>query len=233
MAKKLEGYSGIIVSVDFPCTKRSGLGKLKEVVGNTHFLDEVAAYKFGIGQVTNLDECCELVRSYDDGIPIIYDHQKAANDAPHIGRLFAEVFSEADYVILVPGFDPDLLMDWMDAARDQGLGIIVGSRPSFTDNISDGAIKSVYTQAANFGVYDFLVPGNLPGISRGIKEYLEEIGVEKPRFFAPGIGAQGGDIPAMLGAVGPFFAIVGRGIYNAEDVTQAAQEFGRQIYERP
>jgi len=83
--------------------------------------------------------------------------------------------------------------------------------------IADEAIMEMYLNAANLGVSDFVVPGNKPDDIRRIRETLEQRGVS-PTFYAPGFVAQGGSISDAAKVAGDsWHAIVGRGIYKAEE----------------
>ena len=95
--------------------------------------------------------------------------------------------------------------------------------------IADEAIMEMYLNAANLGVSDFVVPGNKPDDIRRIRETLEQRGVS-PTFYAPGFVAQGGSISDAAKVAGDsWHAIVGRGIYKAEDIRKSALEHTSQL----
>lgn len=91
--------------------------------------------------------------------------------------------------------------------------------------IEDDAPKRMYLDAAKLGVEYFVIPGTKVD---KMKEYcllLEKI--IKPKFLFPGIGKeyQGGDILKAFKAVSSLssYAIVGRAIYAAKNIREAAK----------
>ena len=95
--------------------------------------------------------------------------------------------------------------------------------------IADEAAMEIYMNAAEQEVTNFVVPGNKPDVIREIRAALEGRDV-KPIFYAPGFVAQGGRIKEAAEAAGDnWHAIVGRGIYEAEDKKKAAIELTSQL----
>ena len=95
--------------------------------------------------------------------------------------------------------------------------------------ITDEGALDMYRIAARAGIHNFVVPGNKPDVIKQIKEVVEAEGVS-PVFYAPGFVAQGGKIEAAAEVAGDrFHGIVGRGIYKAPDMKQAAIEHTSQI----
>ena len=91
------------------------------------------------------------------------------------------------------------------------------------------AIREIYLTAANLGVTDFVVPGNKPDAITEIRKALEETGIT-PCFYAQGFVAQGGEIKDGEKAAGKYFhGIVGRGIYKAENIKEAAIELTKNL----
>lgn len=87
----------------------------------------------------------------------------------------------------------------------------------------------MYLNAAEMGVSDFVVPGNRPDDIRRIRETIEQKGTS-PVFYAPGFVKQGGSISDAAKVAGDkWHAIVGRGIYKAEDIKEAALEYTSQL----
>jgi len=81
--------------------------------------------------------------------------------------------------------------------------------------------EQMYEIAKNLGVTDFVVPGNKP---EKIKEYRKLLG-EDAVFYSPGLVAQGGSLTEGAESAGKYWhAIVGRGIYQAENMKKAAEE---------
>src|SRR3989338_11250845 len=82
---------------------------------------------------------------------------------------------------------------------------------------------------ARAGINDYVVPGNKPDVIKQIREVVEAEGAT-PVFYAPGFIAQGGVISEAANIAGKrFHGIVGRGIYDAQDMKTAALEHTSQL----
>ena len=92
--------------------------------------------------------------------------------------------------------------------------------------IADNAPERIYTIAAGMGVVDFVIPGNKVEFVAKYRKLLEDLmGADNVDFFAPGFIAQGGKITDFAKAAGRvWIAIVGRAIYEAENIREAALE---------
>ncbi|HLD00350.1 MAG TPA: orotidine 5'-phosphate decarboxylase / HUMPS family protein [Candidatus Nanoarchaeia archaeon] len=223
----------IIPACDVP------LDLYEKIVRDTADIEGVGAYKIGfeLGLGYGLPRIVELTRKYNKK-PIIYDHQKAGTDIPDTGKNFARTMKNAgvDAVIFFPQSGPETEKAWIEAAFEQDLGVIIGglmTHPKYVRSeggyLADEAIMEMYLNAAELGVSDFVVPGNRPEDIRKIKKTLEQRGVS-PTFYAPGFVAQGGSISEAAKVAGnSWHAIVGRGIYTAEDIRKAALEHTSQL----
>ncbi len=211
----------------------------EKIVQETADIDGVGGYKIGffLGLKYGLPKIVDIAREYTDK-PIIYDHQKAGTDIPDTGGKFAEVCKDAgvDAVIFFPQAGPETEKAWIESAHEEGLGVIVGGemthkgyKKSEGGYIDDGALDEIYTNAANLGVTDFVVPGNrLERISH-YKDILKSRGIE-PIFYAPGFVAQGGKITDAAEVSGEYWhAIVGRGIYESDNIRKSALELTSQL----
>jgi len=211
----------------------------ERIVRETADIEGIGGYKVGffLGLDYGLPKIVEIARKYTDK-PIIYDHQKAGTDIPDMGGKFAKICKKAgvDAVILFPQSGPETEKAWIEAAKEEGLGVIVGglmTHPKYKKSeggfLADESILEMYLIAADLGVKDFVVPGNRPDDIRRIREALEEKEIA-PRFYAPGFVAQGGEITEATKVAGDHWhAIVGRGIYKAEDIKKAALEYTSKI----
>ena len=95
--------------------------------------------------------------------------------------------------------------------------------------ISEDEASKIYEVAANEGITNFVVPGNKPEKIKLYKELLESKGIN-PVFYSPGLIAQGGNITESAKAAGNnWHAIVGRGLYKAENVNKAAKELVKAL----
>jgi orotidine-5'-phosphate decarboxylase len=223
----------IIIACDVP------LEKYEQILKETADTETVGGYKLGfyLALEYGLPKLVEIARKYTDK-PLIYDHQKAGTDIPDTGKKFAEVCKDAgmDAVILFPQAGPETEKAWIDSAKEKGLGIIVGGLmthrayvKSDGGYLDDDSIMEMYLNAAKSGVTDFVVPGNKPEKIEEIRKALEAEGV-KPVFYAPGFVAQGGKITDAAKAAGErWHAIVGRAVYQAEDMKKAVLELSSQL----
>lgn len=213
--------------------------RYERLVRETADLDCIGGYKLGfaLGLSIGLPRAVEIARRSTQK-PLIYDHQKAATDIPATGAVFMRVMKEAgiDAVILFPQAGVETERAWITAARDEGLGVIVGGLMTHKGYlrseggfIADDAVLDIYTQAAKEGVVDYVVPGNNPAAIEKIRAMLGRVSVD-PVLYSPGFVAQGGSVGGSARAAGErFHAIVGRGIYEADDMRAAAAALGEQL----
>ncbi len=215
--------------------------RYEQMVKATADVPGIGAYKLGfvLALSIGLPRAVEIARKYTDK-PLIYDHQKAGTDIPETGEAFANVCRNAgiDAVIFFPQAGPETERAWIDFARNENLGVIVGGLMthkkyvrSESGFIADEAIVEMYETAANLGINDYVVPGNNPVAIRKIRAMLEREHAH-PVFYSPGFVAQGGAISEAAQAAGDHYhAIVGRGIYNAPDMRLAAEELCAHLLE--
>lgn len=210
----------------------TGLDLFDRIVRETHSLDAIGAYKIGAALAVQygLERVVNQARKYTNK-PLIYDHQKAGTDIPETGKAFAQTVKNAgiDALILMPLAGPATEIAWINAALACDLPVIVGghmTHASFLTSeggyIADEAVGTMFRLAAQQGVTDFVVPGNKPDSIRELRAMLESQGVQ-PTFYSPGFVAQAGKISAAAKVAGArWHAIVGRALYNAEDIAAAA-----------
>lgn len=213
--------------------------KYEALLKATANLDGIGGYKLGfiLGLGIGLPRAVEIAKKYTTK-PIIYDHQKAGTDIPDTGKGFARVCKQAgiDAIILFPQAGPETERAWINACRDEGLGVIVGglmTHKGYTRGdggwIADEAVIEMYLTAAREKVTDFVVPGTNPEAITKIRHMLVTLGIE-PTLYAPGFGAQGGQIRDAAEAAGPHFhAIVGRALVEASDMKSAATLMAQQL----
>jgi len=235
---KLEQIIQLDKSV-IPACDVETLEEFEKLVKETADIEKIGAYKIGfeLGLGYGLENVVSAARKYTDK-PIIYDHQKAGTDIPDTGKNFAKVCKKAgiDAVILFPQAGPETEKAWITYAQEAGLKVIVGGRMTHKAYavseggfITDEGAMEIYKIAAQQGIKDFVVPGNKPEIIKAVREIIEAEGI-KPVFYAPGFIAQGGKIADAAKVAGDkFHGIVGRGIYQATDMKQAALEHTSQI----
>lgn len=224
----------IIPACDVPT-----LEKLNQLVKETCSVDVVGAYKIGLELVIpfGIKRVIETIRAYT-GLPIIYDHQKAATDIPDLGVKFIQACKGVNAVIIFPQSGPVTEEEWIKAAQKEKLGIIVGgemTHPGYLkkDNgfIDDEAPKKIYEIAAKLGVKDFVVPGNKPEKIIEYKTFLESFNIE-PVLYSPGLITQGGSLTESAKMAGKYWhAIIGRALYEAKDINKAAKELAKALIE--
>ena len=215
------------------------LEQFEKLVKQTADVDGIGGYKVGfeLGLGFGLPAVVAAVRKHTDK-PIIYDHQKAGTDIPDTGKNYAKLMKKVgiDAVIFFPQAGPETERAWIYHALDNGLKVIVGGRmthPAYSVSeggfITDEGALDMYRIAARVGVNNFVVPGNKPEVIKQVRDVVEDEGVS-PVFYAPGFIAQGGSISDAAKVAGDkFHGIVGRGIYQAEDILAAAIEHTSQL----
>lgn len=215
--------------------------RYEALVKVTADISGIGGYKLGfvLSLSIGLPRAVEIARRYTKK-PLIYDHQKAATDIPDTGMPFARLCKDAgiDAVILFPQAGPETERAWIDYARGEDLEVIVGALMTHKKYvrseggyIADEAIIEMYEKAANFGVNDYVVPGNNPEAIRKIRAMLTRE-YAHPVFYSPGFVAQGGTITEAAKAAGEsYHAIVGRAIYEAKDMRKAAEEMCSHLAE--
>lgn len=166
---------------------------------------------------------------------MIYDHQKAGNDIPDMGTVFADVMRDSyvNAAILFPFAGPATLEAWIKALQEANVEPIVGgfmTHPKFTATeggyIPLVASFDIYHRAMTYGVNSFVVPGNNPTFINLVKEKVSEDAI----FYAPGLITQGGDITEAGEACGEnFTAIVGRAIYEASNPVEAFEQMASKL----
>jgi len=231
--KIIERYKSVIPACDV-----SSLEQFESLVRQTADIEGIGAYKLGFELALGygLPKVVETAKKYTDK-PLIYDHQKAGTDIPDTGKNFAKVVKNAgiDAVILFPQSGPETERAWIYHALDQGLKVIVGgemTHPAYKRSeggfISDDMLNEMYLIAARAGINNFDVPGNKIDRISHYKSIIEAEGVS-PVFYAPGFIVQGGIISDAAKVIERFHGIVGRGIYESENMREAALEHTSQL----
>ena len=213
--------------------------ELDRLVKETCNIPGIGGYKIGL-QLTivyGLKYLVSLMRKYTS-LPIIYDHQKAGNDIPELGKNFSSACRDAgiNAVILFPFAGSMTEREWIKACQDEGLGVIVGghmTQKNFLQSeggfISDNGPQRIYEIAVESGIRDFVVPGNKPEFVTKYRNLFEGLNIPYT-LYAPGFVAQGGTITECGKAAGEsWHAIVGSAIYAAKNIKQAASILTHQL----
>jgi len=208
----------------------------RKLIEATYDIEGIVGYKIGaiLGLTYDLPQLVSIVNEYTD-LPAIYDHQKAGTDIPRMAEKFAAICAEAGIkgVIIFPQAGPQTEAAFIDALYDKNLVPMVGGEMTHQGYLAkeegfirDNAPLEMYTRAAEKGVNHFIVPGNKPVVIKQYHKLLSGI-VKAPEYSMPGIGKQGGDTKSAFASLegAPAYAIIGSGIYEHEDMADAARRF--------
>ena len=228
-----------------PACDVSSLTHLARIADGTAHVQGIGAYKIGFDLVIRfgLAQSIRIIREYNPTALIIYDHQKAGNDIPAMGRKFADAVkaSGADAVILFPFAGPATEKAWIKDCEKEGLAVLVGSHMTHEEFVAEqggfiplAQLERVYDIAVDQGLTDFVVPGNQADM---VKKYRDRIGKRMASedfcLYAPGFIAQGGNISEAEEAAGDHWhAIVGRalsGYPHTRQIHEAAQKLTAEI----
>lgn len=223
-----------------PACDVEDLKHLEQLVQHTCDVDGIGAYKVGAILTIRygLPKLVEIVRKFTD-LPVIYDHQKGMTDIDELGRPFARAVKEAgaSAIIGFPQAGPATQEAWIKACREVGLEVIIGgemTHPKYKASeggyIRDDALDEIYRMAAQLGVKDFVVPGNKVERVQHYRSLLLPMVGEELTFYAPGFILQGGKISEVARVAGSrWHAIVGRAIYAAPNMREAAKEMTKEL----
>ncbi len=227
----------VIVAADV-----DSLGTLLNLAQKTKGILGIGAFKLGFRMAfKNLKHAVDIVKNaHGSETVIIYDHQKAGNDIPAMGKGFAEDLKLAgvDVAILFPFTGPSTQVTWMNSCFSAGLEVMVGgvmTHPEFLESeggyICDSAPERIYRTACHNGVSHFVVPGNKLDWIRKIRRWIvDELGEGNYTLSAPGFITQKGSISEYCDVAGDnWHAIVGSAIYKAENIREAAFFVTKQI----
>lgn len=199
-------------------------------------------FSLGIDGLAGMVKEVKAILGHD--FPVIYDHQKAGNDIPDMGAVFARKLKNAGVkaAILFPFTGPATQEAWTKSCFDEGLEVLTGGMMTHKKflvseggYIADEAVEKIYRLACKLGVKHFVVPGNKIEWVKKIRPWLvEELGEGNFVLYAPGFITQGGDISECGQAAGSYWhAIVGSAIYgknNSEEMKQVAITVTSKIF---
>lgn len=232
----------IIVAADV-----RSLNDLHSLVDYTIDIPAIGGYKLGFSLAfLGLQKAVEIIQKANarnrQDKKVIFDFQKAGNDIPETGKIFARSMVDAgvDTVILFPFTGPVTQEAWTRSCLDAGLNVIVGgvmTHEGFLQSengyIIETAPYKIYKKATEMGVRHFVVPGSprrIAGLKKIIQLLDEEVGAGNYALYAPGFISQGGNIGECAKIIsGEWHAIVGSAIYKAQDMREAALQVCSQI----
>jgi orotidine-5'-phosphate decarboxylase len=157
----------------------------------------------------------------DLDLPLIADFKVA--DIPNTSRLIAEeVFTSGYDALICQGFTGhDSVTACVRVAREYGGDCFVVtemSHPGATEFFHGGVAERIAVLAKECNADGIIAPATRPERVAALKELIGDL-----KIYSPGVGAQGGNIPAIARIVDGI--IIGRAIYEAEDPKEAALQF--------
>ncbi len=232
--------------------------KYKEIIKETSDIEKIGGYKIGhvLTGMEGYQKIVSFTRKYTNK-ELIFDAQKWGTDIPDTAEAILKPLKEAgfDSVILFPLAGPITEYEWIKTSQKLKLKVFVGgmmTHPGYLEgdkidkeyhkifkeklnmNLPTGFIRKkapedIYKIASRMKVKNFIVPGNKPEEIKRIRKIVEKE-VKNPLYASPGLVAQGGSISDSTEVVGErWCAIVGRGIYKAKNVREAALKYTREL----
>ena len=154
------------------------------------------------------------------GLPLIADFKVA--DIPNTNRLICEqVFAAGVDAIIAHGFPGgDSIRACVETAHDREGACYVVAEMSHPGAVEffQGVSERIALLAVSCGADGIIAPATRPDHVQRLRSI-----VGTRRIYAPGIGAQGGDLEQVVPLVDG--VIVGRAIYGAADPAEAARRF--------
>ncbi|HJJ41910.1 MAG TPA: orotidine-5'-phosphate decarboxylase [Methanocorpusculum sp.] len=182
---------------------------------------EIDAIKIGYPLVLSagLDVVKELVKY---NIPVIADFKVA--DIPNTNKLICdEVFSAGCSGIISHVFcGKDSLSAVVDAAHDYGAeayAVCEMSHPGALEFLTGSNAEQMAETAKDCCADGIIAPATRPQRTLALRNIIGQ----KMKIYSPGVGAQGAqaeDVKKYVDGI-----IVGRAIYNADDVKKSAHDF--------
>tara|TARA_Y100001970_G_scaffold61475_3_gene78503 strand:+ start:2314 stop:3051 length:738 start_codon:yes stop_codon:yes gene_type:complete len=222
---------GIIPALDNP-----SLDGIIHTVESCADVDGIVGFKIGltIALQLGLSKAVSTIREIT-GLPIIYDHQKAGADIPDMGEKFCKIAADAGVngLILFPLAGPSAVNSFVGSSIKHGIAPLVGGDLPIEDYnaagggyVVDDALSDIFSRSITIGARYFIVPGQTSNKVRRHSEHLRAR-IDRPSIVIPGIGALGGNILDCFAAAPDCnaYAVIGRGIYGADNPTDAAKKF--------
>ena len=164
--------------------------KVKDVPG-------IGGFKIGFRMAfRGLRFAVDIIKENYGKTVIIYDHQKAGNDIPDMGKGFSKDLKEAgvDAAILFPFAGPETQTIWTNECFEAGLQVLTGgimTHPKFLVSeggyIADDVPERIFRLACELGVNHFIVPGNkLHWVMKLRSLVVNELGEGNYTLSAPG-----------------------------------------------
>lgn len=235
-----------------PACDVNSIGELLNIISETKDVKGIVGYKIGKILQTNysLGNILTEVAGYTN-IPIILDPQKEGNDVEFTEPAFITNYANAGVkaMIMFPFSSPRVQATCIKSCQENNIlpigGFTLTQRGfdeteevemididpklegKFRGYISKDAEERALKLYAKMGVNHFIGPGNKVDELKRMKNILKSNAID-PNFCMPGIKRQGGDVSSAFEAVADCagaYAIIGSGIYKAENMGEAAEQF--------
>lgn len=227
-ASLIEAERSISVATHVPA-----LDELRTLVKYTYDVPGVDSYVLvSVIGLDGLAGAVEIIRGHDPSKKIFYDHQQAGTHDPRLATSFLHKVSESgvDGVILFPPSEMAPQREWITAAQEEGLGVVVGPENSRYTHIGDEILKIYLRHAARNGVRNIWVRGENPKKLALYREALQaEAPDEKYAFFVPRYVDEYGQFKYRIQPGVPLHFVVGRAICNAADPRKEALRLSEQL----
>lgn len=235
MARIIEANHGLVLSPDVEPEDYPGLMRKLDGVN-------LAAVKLGfvLGYGMKIEAAAEVTREALPHAKLVFDHQKAGNDIDEMDVNFARTMERgaADAAIIFPFAGPVVQERWTKALQDRGIEVITGAEMTHPGQAEEdggyiprASFLRIFEKAVSLEVTNFVVPGNKPASVEKYRKFFESVlGAGNFDLWAPGFVTQGGDVSETGAVAGErFHAIVGSGIYKAENPRDAAINLGQKV----
>jgi orotidine-5'-phosphate decarboxylase len=219
-----------------PALDNDSLDGILHTVESCTGIEGVVGFKIGltIALQLGLSEAVSTLRKITD-LPILYDHQKAGADIPDMGEKFCKIAAESGVsgIIIFPLAGPSAVRSFIGSSIKNKITPLVGGDLPIDDYnqagggyVIDDALSDIFSRSVDLGARHFIVPGHTPDKVRFHSEQLLQQ-ADNPSIVIPGIGALGGKISDCFSAASGCnaYAVIGRGIYGADDAAEAAKNF--------
>lgn len=176
----------------------------------------------------------DIIRSHDPNKKIFYDHQQAGTHDPRLATPFLQKVSESgvDAIVLFPPNEMAPQREWIQAAHEHGLEVIVGPENSRYTNIGSEIVKLYLRQAVRNDVLNIWVRGDNPRRLAMYRDALEtEAHGKQHAFFIPRYVDEFGNTNYRIQPGVPMHFVIGRAICNAADPRKEAMRLSEHLTE--
>lgn len=235
---ELKGFPMVVLAADFPYdildTEKEGVS-LKPLLKDIVKSEDIAAIKIGsktLGNDFTRREISNAIKRV--GKKVIYDDQKLGQDIPDITRDLGALFAEVSDAVIVY---PKTLEHWVAAytgvVEDSGSNLITvfymtDNKDCISKSLGLAAEISHHCKETSSKFFGAVLPANKLMFSRMFLRHFKYYDVH-PEIFVVGITTQGGNA-FDVGKLGAHYGIVGRALYNSDDLIKSAREVREDLH---